>query len=424
MTCIELPYGRKQIELVLPEDWLGWVAKPSEAKPAQDSSSRIQAALQAPIGSSRLRDLAHEGMKTTIILDDITRKTPVQQILPFVLEELHQAGLSNHDIHLVIALGSHRRMTPAEIEAKLGTSIPGEYRLTQCSAEDEQMVYLGQSAGSIPIWIHRAVVEADLRIGIGMITPHLEAGFSGGAKIILPGTCGAATINAFHQASAFIPQNQLGEINAPLRLSLERIVSEKAPLHFIINLVLTIDGKICDCVAGHPIEAHRLGVQSAIQVYGVPCPRRFPIVIANCYPYDQDLWQSLKGIYCGEKITEDDGTLIVLTAAEEACSTYPLLPREIGREPEDMLKELQQSISQDPKQTATGVMVARLRRRIHLVLVSEGLTSEEAGLMKIPLFRSVEEAVADSISKLPLSRRSFSLAVLPQAGILLPILAG
>ena len=78
-------------------------------------------------------------------------------------------------------------------------------------------------------------------IGLGMITPHLEAGFSGGMKIVLPGVCSARTVDAFHRQAAFIEQNQLGRIDAPLRGMLEQFVAERMPLTFIVNAIVTRD---------------------------------------------------------------------------------------------------------------------------------------------------------------------------------------
>ncbi len=360
-------------------------------------------------------------MRAALIVDDYTRHTPVHLVLPLVLEELHSAGLVHSDIRIVIAAGSHRQMSADEVAARLGPAIARDYEVVNPRADDlGGLVCLGETSQGIPAWVNRAVVEADVRIGIGMITPHLDAGFSGGAKIILPGVCGMATIDAFHAASACIPGNQLGNLQAPLRLSLERFVAEKAPLHFIVNLVLALDGEIYACVAGHAVEAHRAGVRSAREVYGVPVARRFPIVIAGCFPYDQDLWQSVKGIWCGDLLVEDGGTLIAVSAAPESSRAHPLFPVCIGRDPDELLAELREGSSPDPKVAATGVMVSNLRRRISLALVSGGLSASDAEAMHIPIHASVEAALAGAVARLPASQRKGCVAALPYAGVTLP----
>jgi nickel-dependent lactate racemase len=423
MLSLSLPYGKSTLEISLPESWLGVVVQPRDLPPAADSQALIQAALRSPIGSPALRDLVKPGMRVALIVDDFTRKTPAHLVLPFILEELKHAGLSPGNIRIVLALGTHRPMTEAEARAKLGPEACRGYEIVNVPASDlSQTVYLGKSPGGITAWVNRVVAEADLRIGVGMITPHLETGYTGGSKIILPGACGEATVNTFHQASAFIPENQLGKLDAPLRRNLEQFVAEVIPLHFIVNLVLTLQGDIYACVVGDAVKAHRAGVLSARQVYGVPVDRPYPVVLADASPYDQDLWQSVKGIYCGDLLVEDGGTLIILTAATEANSAYPLLPGYTGRDPDELLQELRDGTTLDPKQAATGVMIARLRRRIRLMLVSAGLSRTDANEMRIPRFETVGEALQAACDSLPRERRQGSLAVIPRAGVILPYL--
>ena len=260
-----------------------------------------------------------------------------------------------------------------------------------------------------------------MRIRLGMITPHLEAGFTGGAKIILPGVCSSITVDAFHTASAFIPENQLGNVEAPLRRTLEQFVGERVPLDFIVNAIVTLGGEMYQCVTGHFVEAHRAGVRYAQKVFGLTFRRRYPIVIANCYPYDFDLWQSIKGVWAGDLLTADGGRLIMLTAAPEGNSNYPLVPDYIGQNPEKLKRDIEAGEVEDAKQAATGVMFGHLRQRIKLVLVSDGLTPTDARAMGIPFFTSVEEALEVEVKRLPAPERRGAVAVLPQAGVMLPL---
>jgi nickel-dependent lactate racemase len=340
------------------------------------------------------------------------------------LAQLSLAGVAPADIRLVIAPGTHRPMIETEINAKIGAELAARYEIVNSPATAaSEMVYLGRSANGIPAWVNRAVVEADLRVGLGMITPHLEAGFTGGAKIILPGVCSEASVDAFHSASAFIPDNQLGRIDAPLRRHLEQFVADYVPLQFIVNVVTTLTGELYACVAGHFIDAHRAGVGYARQLFGTPVKRRYPIVVANCSPYDIDLWQSVKGIYAGDLITADDGVLVIVTAAPEGNSNYPLVPGYCGRNPAELQQEILAATTADAKQAATGVMIGRLKQRIKLALVSTGLTPMDAAAMGMAYHASVEAAVEAAINRLSPADRPGAVAVLPQAGLLLPVLS-
>jgi lactate racemase len=420
----------------VPEPWLGALITPQPLDPAAGPEELLTMALRNPIGTPPLRKLALPGQRAAILIDDCTRKTPTAQILPLVLGELSAGGIGQQDITIVVALGTHRPLSPEELAGKLGAAAQAGYRIVNQPCTDAttfvevgQMhsLPLGFDLPPIPAHINRWVLDADLRISIGMITPHLDAGFSGGAKMVLPGVCSLATVDAFHLASAFVLANHLGDPGAPLRRLLEAFVARHAPLHFIVNVVLGLDRSLAACVAGDPIAAHRRGVEHARQVYGARVERRFSIVIANCAPYDQDLWQSIKGAWAGDLVTADGGTLILVTAAPEGNSTYPLVPYYAGIDPDLLRAELLSAKVDaamqmaDAMQAATGVMWGSLRRRIRLALVSAGLTDEDAATMRAEYFTDVEAAIAAALSRLPAAERSGAVAVIPQAGVVLPM---
>jgi nickel-dependent lactate racemase len=414
----------------VPESWLGATIAPHPPADSTDVEELITNALCNPIGTPRLRDLARSGQRVAILIDDCTRKTPTAQILPFVLAELSASGVPQHDITIVVALGTHRPLTERELAAKLGAAANAGCAVVNQSCTDStgfvevghmQSLQHGFELPSIPAQLNRLVLDTDLRISIGMITPHLDAGFSGGAKMVLPGVCSLATVDAFHLASAFVSMNQLGDPDAPLRRLLEAFVALHAPLHFIVNVVLRLDGSPHACVAGDPITAHRAGVVHARRVYGVHVDRRYPIVIANCTPYDQDLWQSLKGAWAGDLLTADGGTLILLSAAPEGNSTYPLVPYYAGIDPDLLRTDILSAKVIHAMQAATGVMWGTLRRRIRLSLVSPGLTAEDAAAMRAEYFADVEAATAAAVSRLPASEREGAVAVILQAGVVLPM---
>jgi len=418
----EFIYGRSRLQVTLPDEWLGEVVHPRPVVPVADATVLIAAALADPTGAPPLAHLVRPGQSVAIIVDDHTRRTPIQRILPPVLAQLELAGVAREQICLVVALGTHRPMTRAEIVAKVGPQVAARYEIVNvpCTAHD-QMVYMGTSANGIPAWVNRAVAEADVRVGLGMITPHMDAGYSGGAKIVLPGVCSEQTVNAFHTASAYLPLNQLGRVESPIRESLEQFVAERVPLDFVVNVVITLDGQVAHCVAGHPVQAHRLGVEHARATFGAPVQRRYPIVVANCAPYDVDLWQSMKGAFCGDLVAADGGTLVLVTAAPEGNSTYPLLPTYAGRTPSELKQEIEAGQAQDPKQAVGGIQFGMLKQRLHLVLVSEGLKQQDADAMGIAYCDSVEGAVVGAVEQLSPAERMGSVAIILQAGIVLPL---
>lgn len=423
MRTLVLKSGQSTRTIAVPDEWIGAVVEPRPVAVTAEAAAIVKAALSHPIGSALLGGLVQPDHEVAILVDDYTRKTPIEQMLPPVLEALRAARVPDEHIHMVIALGTHRPMTDAELAQKLGAEIAQRYDVINVpSTCADEFVYLGEASSGLPAYVNRAVAEADVRIGLGMITPHLDAGFSGGMKIILPGVCGSRTVDAFHRESAFIEQNQLGQIAAPLRQTLEQFVAERVPLTFIVNAIVTPDGQLVACVAGHPLHAHRAGVKHALAVFSAPAKQRYPIVVVNCYPYDIDLWQSVKGIWAGDLITDDGGTLIAVTAAPEGNSTYPLVPGYIGRDADELKREIETGAALDEKQAATGAMFHTLLRRIRLVLVSDGLTADDARAMGIDTYRSVEAAIAAEIDRLPIGARTGAIGFVPQAGIVLPMI--
>jgi lactate racemase len=375
----------------------------------------IQGALDRPIGAPALNEIARPRQKVALIVDDITRKTPAGLILPHVLSRLAEAGVAADDVRIVVALGTHRAMSEAEVVAKLGRDLAYKYEVVNRPCWDSGFLYCGLSSNGIPAWVNQAVVEADVRIGIGAIAPHPEAGYSGGAKIILPGVCNDVTVNAFHARGAAANTNFFGTVGSPIRQALETFVIDRVGLDFIVNAILTPDGELYQCVAGHPIAAHRAGVRMAGQIYEVPVRRRYPVVIADSYPAELDFWQASKGLWSGERLVQDGGLLILVTESPEGIGPHPLYAEYIGTDPDELQRALDRGQVADPNACAGGIQIGRMKRRVRFALVSPGIGQAEARAMGFGLFASVEEALAAESSPT-------EIAVLSHGGLTAPVI--
>ncbi|MEM7034958.1 MAG: lactate racemase domain-containing protein, partial [Chloroflexota bacterium] len=251
-VTIQLGYGHQTLSVRIPSENLGEVISPQTVETIADPSSAIQKALSQPIGTSPLSDLVSPDQTVAIIVDDLTRSTPVTLILPLVLAQLQTTGVQRESIRIVLALGTHRAMTESEIVAKLGTQIATEYEIVNVpGSAEEAMIFMGTSSNGIPAWVNKAVAEANIKIGIGQITPHMDAGFSGGAKIILPGVCSTRTVEAFHGKEIELNTNLLGRLDSPIRQDLEQFVGDCVGLDFIVNVIMKPDHQFYRCVAGH-----------------------------------------------------------------------------------------------------------------------------------------------------------------------------
>ncbi len=234
-------------------------------------------------------------------MDDHTRTTPIQKILPRLIKELENGGIKPKGIRFLIALGTHRPMTEEEITRKFGEEIPKQYPILNHPWWDSsQLVYFGETKGGTPIFVNRLVEEVDLIIGIGQIVPHRVTGFSGGGNIIQPGICGEETTGKTHWLSAqFKGREILGKIENPVKYEIEQI-AEKVGLEWIINTIQDGSGRLVNVVVGDPIQAYRTGAIRSREVYQSELPQEADIVISDSHPYDSDLWLAAKGIYAAE----------------------------------------------------------------------------------------------------------------------------
>ena len=387
--------------------------------PARSDTGCIRDALARPVASPGLKALIAPTDRVAVIVDDITRPTPTALILPPILETLAAAGVPRGNIAIVIALGTHRPMTPAEIEEKIGAEVAGRYRIVNDPAgRQENMVYLGRSPRGVPAWVHQAVVRADVRIGVGMIVPHLDAGFGGGAKIVLPGVCGEVTVAAFHAQMADVEDNPLGVADTPLRLDLEDFVAAFVPLDFIVNVVPDRHGTICHAVAGDPVAAHRQGARLARAVYGVPVTQRYPVAVVFAHPHQIDLWQCTKALAAGELITRTGGHLILVADCPEGAGPHPHFADYVGMDAEGLRNRIDLGNVEDRCAAAEAMALCRLRRRIHIAMVAPGLAPETIERMGFRAHSSISMAVAQAIRE----HGATEVALLPDGGVALPCL--
>ncbi len=421
MANIRFPYGNETLEFEIADRCIGTIVSPRSLANASKPEDLVMDALRHPIGTSALSRLVRPCQKVAVIVDDVSRETPAYLILPHVMNQLHEGGVKHEDIRIVFALGTHRPMTPAEIASKIGEEAARTYSIVNVPCTDDtQLKYMGTSSSGIPAFVNRTVAEADIRISIGMVSPHMDAGFSGGAKIILPGVCGERTVEAFHSREAELGGNQLGLEDAPLRLDLETLVRERVGLDFIFNAVIDNEGALYRCVAGHFIQAHRAGVAIAREVFGTPCPRRYPVVVSNAFPNDIDLWQSTKGLASGELMTEDGGTLILVTRCPEGNETHPLYPGYIGSDPDDLVRRLRENRAEDRVACGSALPICRVRERVKVAVVSPGMDKEIVTRMRFVYYDTIEAALSEELARC--GHTDGCVGVLTHGGVSLPIM--
>jgi nickel-dependent lactate racemase len=331
---LSLPWGKGPLELALPQDWhVAGMPQPAALPPVQDAVEEVRRSLGQPIGSARLRELARPGMKVALVIDDGSRPTPAQLILPAVLEELEQAGVGREAISLVTALALHRPMNEEEMAGRVGAAALAGLGWENHHCDDlERLVFLGTTQRGTHVFFNRTVAQADLIVSVGCIEPHIIASFGGGYKNLLPGVAGRATVAHNHSLNCtpdtFNMVGQPIERN-PMRLDLEEGAGLlKAPV-FIVNAVLNSALQVVQVVSGHPIAAHRAGAATSARLYGVPVPAPADVVITDSHPMDQDLRQGVKSLANTIRAVRPGGVQITLARAEEGIGVFGLANRRL-----------------------------------------------------------------------------------------------
>ncbi|MFA7229611.1 MAG: lactate racemase domain-containing protein, partial [Melioribacteraceae bacterium] len=250
---IKINFGNEILELDIPENNLVFNMKANEFPAPKSEPDEIRNSLLHPIGSKRLKDIVKPNQSVVILGDDRTRLTPQDRIIPIVLEELYSAGIKSDQIKILIATGTHRPMTNKEIELKYGRQLMDEVEIKNHSYKDfRNLVDKGTTRRGTRIIVNKEFLEADIRIGIGGILPHHPVGWSGGAKILLPGVAGEETTSDMHLLGA--TEQQLGKIETPCRQEMEDFAREVG-LEFIVNVIMDSKGNVLKCISGHFIDA-------------------------------------------------------------------------------------------------------------------------------------------------------------------------
>jgi lactate racemase len=319
----KLAFGRSILTVDLPDRFRYLTLDARNAKPLADAAKELCSALEAPIASPALRDMARGKKSAAISVCDITRPAPNSQTLPPLLLCLEQAGIQRDAITILIATGLHRAATESEIREICGPDIASRYKVVNHDARDlASHRSLGTTTSGTPIYIDERFISADLHITLGLIEPHLMAGFSGGRKLVAPGLAAQETIKVLHSPK-FIrePRSAEGFIeDNPLHRELLEI-ARIARHDFLLDVVLTRDRAIAGIFAGNPVEAHLQGAAfvSRTMLEQLDKPLDGVITSGAGYPLDLTFYQSIKGITAAAHIVKPGGQILLIAACEEGA---------------------------------------------------------------------------------------------------------
>ncbi len=413
-------YNGKRLEYELPEGWnLLAMSEPREAAPVDDLASEVVKAVENPIGCPPLSEMVR-GLgkgKVVILSEDQTRPTRTGLVILPLLEHLNELGVTDDQVEIIIALGTHRKTREEELRDKLGDEVLKRVKVSLHDPDDPNgLVFMGTTSRGTPCWINKTFAEAGLKLGVGTINPHYFAGYSGGPKIILPGVSGRETIKRNHvliRHEGTVQGRREGNILWEDMLETARI----AGLNMKIDVLLNTKQEIHRLYAGDVAEAQKAAIEGFLKIYGVPVPSQADITITSSYPLEIDLIQSGKAILLADLVTRPGGTILVLSACRDGAG--PLMYETLSQRPSP--EQVVDWIAEGKASPTGGPMASRLRRLLqtkNLYLVTEGLTPKQLADMEMGWFPRIEEALTDLKERY----KKANVLVLPVGGASFPYL--
>lgn len=373
----------------------------------------VRRALHSPIDSKRVSQIVKRGERVVIVTSDITRPLPSREILPALIEELHLGGVKDEDIKIVFALGSHRRHTEEEMKYLVGEEI---YKRVRCIDSDSQdCMRLGYTSYKTPVDIYSEVAKADRRICLGNIEFHYFAGYSGGAKAIMPGVSSREAIQANHSAMVKTNARAGAMDDNPVRLDIEEVI-QFVPIDFIVNVILDESKKIIKAFAGHYKFAHREGCRFLDQLYKVNLKEQGDIVITTPggYPKDINLYQAQKALDNAKHAVKEGGIIILLASCKEGLGEKAFERWILNSDtPEKMIQDIEEHFELGAHKAAA---IALVRKKARIFIVSD-LDPEISKKIFMEAFEDMNQALKEAFK---IMGRDAKVLLMPYGGSILP----
>ena len=313
---ITIPYGKEKIDLDLPEKNILDIVSGETSVSASDEKEIISRAIADPIGSALLSEIARGKTSACILASDITRPSPSYKFLPQLVAELESGGIDLKDIKVVLGLGIHRGHTDDEKKKLVGDYIFNSIEVIDSDPKKAKLI--GITSAGTPVEVFKDALECDLLIATGNIEYHYFAGYSGGAKAVMPGICTRNSIQANHSMMLDKRSVSANVEDNPVRKDIEE-AGKMAGIDFIFNVILDDNKNIIDAVAGKNNLAWTEGIKRYESIYSREVESPADIVIASPggYPKDINLYQSQKALENIKDIARPGGAIVLIASCME-----------------------------------------------------------------------------------------------------------
>jgi nickel-dependent lactate racemase len=415
-TEVDMPLGEGKIRIKVPN--LLPFGMPEHYEEVPDARSEVRRAIQHPIGTARLKDLAKGKRNAGIVVNDITRPYAGREMILELAAELNEGGLGDDKIFLVVAYGSHRVNTREELIKMFGEEVTRRFRFVHHQADKaDTLTIMGQTDGGVVVEINKEFAEADLKITTGCITPHQSAGFSGGRKSIVPGIAGFKTLRAHHSFPIRPERTTYGWLEGNPFHEEALKAAYIAKVDFIVNSVENERQKLVLCVAGELTKAYMTGVETCRKLWTIkmPCKPDVVIVSPGGYPRDFDLHQSQKAVGCAELICKEGGMIIMFAEMRDGTNK----PGKVLREANDLKDIIDRFYKEGYNLNALSkaYMWARAMQLFHVSIIGSNVPNSELEQMFFETYKDFDEAVKRAFERYG---EKASFAVIPYASECIP----
>ena len=420
-----LNYEGRKIGFTLPK---GWNVISGEDRPpvpgVSDPLVEIRRALDHPIGSGRIEDLARSGMEVVLLFDDLQRPTPAHLVLPEIMNRLNSAGVPDQRIKGVCALGTHHRYTLEEIRTKVGDEVFSRLqgRLFSHDPHAPENVIIGRTHRGLLVEINKHVALADIVIGVGECMPHPTAGYGGGYKLVMPGVSSYRTVADHHFAWLRHRESRVNVLDG--NHFYEEIVDagRLSRMKFKVDLVINEKKEVIRVFAGETVAEHREASRFAESLYLIPLPTLADVTITAAYPMEYGV-QSTKALTMSSFCTRGGGAIVWAAPQKQAGPIMPLIKEMASPESAgDFHRRL--TVGDIPDHLKMFgisyimqvVFFKQYAEKFKVFHVTEGLSREQVEMMKYTHSSSIQEAVDQVARMMPKAE----VAILPSGGNIIP----
>jgi nickel-dependent lactate racemase len=418
-------YEKEKKSFSLPK---GWNLISAEDRPpipgVADPIQEIKRALDHPIGSPKIEELARPGMDVVLLFDDLQRPTPVHLALPEILNHLNRAGVPDNRITGICALGTHPIPTLEQLRKKVGEEAFSRLqgRLSVHDPRTSDNVIIGKTHRGTVVEVNRHVAFADLIIGVGECMPHPIAGFGGGCKIIMPGVCSYRSVADHHFTWMRHRNSKVNVLDG--NSFYEEIVDagRVARLSFKLDVIMNEKKEVIRAFAGDPVEEHREASKFATSLYLVPLQNLADVTITSAFPLEVGV-QATKALTMAGFCTRSGGAIIWVAPQKEAGPIMPLI-KEMGS-PEsaaDFHRRLIEGNVPDHLKSfgisyiMQVVYFKELAEKFSVHHVTEGLSPDQVKMMKFSYTKDLQKAIDRVSSEMPKA----DVAIFPSGGNIIP----